>query len=108
LKEIERLKRKFSSNGAEQRQAVGAARQLQLMLLQRMIRLCKVLQREVPVPVGCNNPACLNMQGVAELKTACKVCLGCHVARYCGRECQQVHWKDHMKVCKQMQQHQRS
>jgi hypothetical protein len=78
--------------------------QLQLMVLQDGVELCKLLQREVPVPVGCNNPVCLNLQGISEMKTACKTCLGCHVARYCSRECQAGHWKDHRKACQQLQQ----
>ena len=78
--------------------------QVQLMVLQDVIGLCKLLQQEVPVPVGCNNPACLNLQGMAEMATGCKTCLGCQVARYCGRECQVGHWKEHKKICKQLQQ----
>ena len=78
--------------------------QVQLMVLQDVIGLCELLQREVPVPVGCNNPACLNLEGVAEMVTACKTCLGCHVACYCSRECQVGHWKKHKTICKQLQQ----
>ena len=50
--------------------------QVQLMVLQDVIRLCKLLQQEVPVPVGCNNPACLNLEGVAEMVTACRTATG--------------------------------
>ena len=79
--------------------------QVQLMVLHDAVELCKLLQQEVPVTVGCNNPACLNLQGVAEMVTACKTCLGCQVARYCSRECQVGHWKEHKKICKQLQRH---
>jgi hypothetical protein len=103
VKDLERLKGRFPSDNNEGRQVVED-RQLQLMVrLQDGMELCKLLQREVPVPVGCNNPVCLNLQGVAEMKTACKICLGCHVARYCSRECQAGHWKDHKKACQQLQ-----
>ena len=78
--------------------------QVQLMVLQDVVGLCKLLQQEVPVPVGCNNPACLNLEGEAEMVMASKTCLGCHVARYCSRECQVGHWKEHKKTCKQLQQ----
>jgi hypothetical protein len=103
VNELERFKGGFPSDANDAGQVVED-RQLQLMVLQGGIELCKLLQREMPVPVGCNNPVCLTLLGVAEMKTACKICLGCHVARYCSRECQAGHWKDHRKACQQLQQ----
>jgi hypothetical protein len=54
------------------------------------------------VPCACNNPACLNLSGLTELGLvsgrSC-ICGGCRVARYCGRACQRVVWKQHKPIC---------
>ena len=31
-----------------------------------------------------------------------KVCEGCRNARYCGRQCQKAHWKQHKKECRRL------
>ena len=54
-------------------------------LLQDLLQLCDVLLAEVPIPVGCSNPSCLNLAGESEVGLAKKVCTGCKVVYYCGR-----------------------
>jgi hypothetical protein len=55
------------------------------------------------VPHFCNNPACGNISGPTEVQLvsgrSC-ICAGCRTARYCGRDCQRVAWKQHKPVCK--------
>ncbi|WIA08126.1 hypothetical protein OEZ85_007584 [Tetradesmus obliquus] len=31
------------------------------------------------------------------------ICSGCKVARYCGKDCQVQHWKQHKAACKRLQ-----
>ena len=54
------------------------------------------------VPSLCNNPTCRNLSGLTELSVvsgrSC-ICAGCGVARYCGRACQRIAWKQHKPVC---------
>jgi hypothetical protein len=71
----------------------------QKQLLQDLLLLGHVLMVEVPSPVGCNNPGCVNMRGLSEAETAAKACGGCKVARYCSQECQRGHWKVHRPRC---------
>jgi hypothetical protein len=75
---------------------------VQVLVLGEVIKLCQVLQREVPTIVGCNNPECLNLSGVLESSASRKACTGCGVARYCSRECQVGHWKEHRETCKRL------
>ena len=60
--------------------------------------LCKIA-----VPHFCNNAACAKLSGVTELQLvsgrSC-ICAGCHIVRYCWRECQRAAWKQHKPVCK--------
>jgi hypothetical protein len=55
------------------------------------------------VPHACNNPACSNLGGASEAQLVggrtC-ICAGCRTARYCGRACQRVAWRQHKSVCK--------
>jgi hypothetical protein len=76
----------------------------QKQLLQDLLLLGHVLMVEVPSPVGCNNPGCLNLRGSSEAETAAKACGGCKVARYCSQECQRGHWKVHRPTCERLQQ----
>lgn len=58
---------------------------------------------EIPVSFCCNDPTCVNLCMLSEYQLvsgrAC-VCGGCKVARYCSRECQQKHKRQHKLVCK--------
>jgi hypothetical protein len=58
------------------------------------------------VPHCCNNPGCSNLAKAGEQSMVsgkgCK-CSGCQVARYCGKDCQKAHWKQHKPVCKMLQ-----
>ena len=78
-------------------------REVQRLVLGDVIKLCQVLQHEVPTIVGCNNPTCLNLTGMLESAASRKVCTGCNVAHYCSRECQVGHWKEHMVACRRLQ-----
>jgi hypothetical protein len=55
------------------------------------------------VPYCCNNPSCRTVSGPTEQSTvggrSC-ICAGCLTARYCGRSCQRLHWKQHKPACK--------
>jgi hypothetical protein len=50
------------------------------------------------IPVACNNPACSNASGPSEAQLVGgkgAICAGCLTARYCGKDCQKQHWKQH-------------
>ena len=72
-------------------------------LLGALLQLCDVLLQEVPVPLGCNNPACSNLAGESEFSIAVgKRCTRCKMAFYCSRECQKVDWRVHKTLCSRM------
>ena len=71
-------------------------------LLQDLLDFEQVLLLEVPSPIGCNNPGCVNLEGESEAKNALKRCSECKVG-YCSRECQVAHWKVHKMVCGKLQ-----
>jgi len=77
--------------------------EVERLVLGDVIKLCQVLQQEVPTIVGCNNPMCLNVTEMLESAASRKVCKGCNVAHYCSRECQVGHWKEHMVACRRLQ-----
>jgi hypothetical protein len=57
----------------------------------------------VPTSMACNNPSCPSLAKEAEqLMVNGRGCLcgGCKLARYCGKSCQNAHWKTHRPVCK--------
>ena len=54
-------------------------KEVQRLVLGDVIKLCQVLQQEVPTIVGCNNPTCLNLRGMLESAASRKVCTGCNV-----------------------------
>jgi hypothetical protein len=65
-------------------------------------RACSVFA----VPHCCNTPGCGNLSGPTEVSLVSGkgcICGGCKVARYCGKGCQQPHWKQHKAVCKMLQ-----
>jgi len=54
------------------------------------------------VPLCCNHPVCANISRTLEVSLVSghsTKCSGCRVARYCCRECQKQHWKQHKPVC---------
>jgi hypothetical protein len=62
----------------------------------------------LPVPFFCNNPDCRAASGPTEQSLVARrssICSGCLTARYCGRDCQGVHWKRHRPVCKALAAH---
>jgi hypothetical protein len=66
-----------------------------------LLRCCRVLVSAVPLPEVCNNPGCSNLRGVSEAAAAVKACAG-RGTRYCCRECQQAHWRQHKKACRRL------
>lgn len=48
-------------------------------------------------PAVCCEPSCDRAKADG---FSLKRCTGCHVARYCSRECQKKHWQEHKQVCK--------
>jgi hypothetical protein len=78
--------------------ADSAAQQAQAQELRSIgLALCSFA-----VPCMCNNPSCTSMASLSELASvsgrSC-ICVGCRVARYCGRTCQRAAWKQHKPVC---------
>lgn len=57
----------------------------------------------LPIMFCCNNPDCLSLDRLSEFQLvsskAC-VCGGCELARYCSRQCQKKHWKQHRVLCR--------
>ena len=76
----------------------------QQRVLHDLLQLGEVFLAEVPVSVGCSNPACVSLAGVSEVAVSNKACTGCKVVYYCSRECQVDHWKVHKRLCKQLKQ----
>lgn len=54
----------------------------------------------LPLSCDCNNPGCVNVDGVLEGTASFSKCAGCRMVRYCSRQCQVQHWKQHKAVCK--------
>ena len=84
-------------------EVVREDKEVQLQVLRDVVELCEVLQQEVPCPIGCNNPSCVDLKGVSEVVASGKVCTKCQMASYCSRECQVLHWDVHKGVCKRLQ-----
>ena len=59
-------------------------------------------QNTIPLCHGCICSECRVRDGNADVEEAAKNlkrCSGCYIARYCSRECQKRHFKDHKEVC---------
>jgi hypothetical protein len=57
----------------------------------------------LPCGTACNNPTCTNLSEPSEAQLVHgnqHKCSACRTARYCGKECQAKHWKQHKPVCK--------
>jgi hypothetical protein len=56
---------------------------------------------KIKTKVLCNSPKCLRTNEGSE--RAFQLCNGCHLMRYCGRECQKDHWSwqpyPHKQTC---------
>ena len=58
---------------------------------------------EGPPSVGCWNPMCTNLSGVAEDALILQRCIGCGVAKYCSEACQEEAWGVlHSSACASM------
>lgn len=54
-------------------------------------------------PHACNNIGCTSLLGPSERQLVGgrgTSCSGCRTARYCGKQCQKQHWKQHKPFCK--------
>ena len=69
-----------------------------LEVLVQLLFICEEVVVTVQIPLGCNNPNCINLEGMSEAAAA-KVCSGCHKVHYCSPECIKAHWKEHMPFC---------
>ena len=61
----------------------------QQRVLHDLLQLGEVFLAEVPVSVGCSNPACVSLAGASEVAVSNKACTGCKVVYYCSRRCQE-------------------
>jgi len=79
-----------------------ADKQLGVAFVQQLYPLGMALCA-LPLSCGCNNPSCVVLEGVAEGDAGAagmNRCAGCRMVRYCSRQCQAQHWKQHKPVCK--------
>lgn len=47
----------------------------------------------------CAHLGCTRLRGASEFELGTQRCTRCHVATYCGRECQRADWPGHRKLC---------
>jgi len=101
-----------ASTAAQQLQAlaaaVKAAKDSETMdaspfvaMIRQLLETGKALS-SFAVPLWCNHPVCANISRTLEVSLVSghsTKCSGCRVARYCCRECQKQHWKQHKPVC---------
>ena len=83
--------------------AAGGAGAVKGVGLAGRVHALGVSLSSLPLSWGCNNPLCTNMQGPAEagiVQGKGHKCNGCRMAYYCGKTCQEQHWKLHRPVCK--------
>ena len=71
-----------------------------------MLKLADLLLTEVPNPLGCSYPWCVNMNGDSEVGLCNKACTGCNMVYYCSRQCQVAHWGAHRDLCKKFKKQQ--
>ena len=86
--------------GLEGRLLVGEEKQKQF--IKDVVGMVQVLMAAVPLPVGCNNPGCGNLEGASEAAKAYMCCTRCRIAMYCDAACQKDHWEAHSIVCKKV------
>jgi hypothetical protein len=103
-----------AESAAEDSAAAAAVPQMMLQMKSEMrkqlgssltdlLGLFSSLLSEVPLPVGCNNPACTNLEGVAEASLSVnKRCKSCLAAHYCSKQCQTEHWAAHKGACQRI------
>jgi hypothetical protein len=91
-----------AADGAEGGAGLAHAEVLELA---EQLRAFGAAASSIPVPHFCNNPACDTVRGPSEAKLvsgrSC-LCGRCRVARYCSRDCQAAHFKQHKHACKAM------
>jgi hypothetical protein len=73
-----------------------------ILRMVKVLKLCEVVARELPLPLGCSNVSCCSMAGRSETATAKQLCTRCRVARYCSSECQKAHWEEHRGPCRRI------
>ncbi|KAF6253578.1 hypothetical protein COO60DRAFT_1643060 [Scenedesmus sp. NREL 46B-D3] len=86
---LQEVRREVKPAVAQQLEAFGAA-----------------VAAQVPVKLCCNRPGCANLGQLSETVLVGgkgNICSGCKVARYCGKDCQVQHWKQHKASCKRIQ-----
>jgi hypothetical protein len=83
--------------------AVDAARSDRLATVISAVKDLGQALTSLPCATACNNPLCTNLSDASEVQLVQgnqHKCSACRVARYCGKECQAQHWKQHKPVCK--------
>lgn len=83
-------------------QGEGGAGAQSADLARQKLHALGVSLSSLPLSWGCSNPVCTNLQGSSEegiVQGKGHVCRACRMARYCGKACQAVHWKQHKPVC---------
>jgi hypothetical protein len=100
----------FQQQTASSSSSDAAAVPLPAAMHQELLRFVSDVQQmlgsimdEIPLPVGCNNPACVRMEAVAEATLSInKRCSQCLAAHYCCKDCQVQHWLAHKAACKRL------
>jgi hypothetical protein len=76
-----------------------------LQELQKQLQSVGMVLTSFAQPIACNNPLCSNPAEFSEaelVQSKTSRCSGCRAAKYCGKQCQVSHWKQHKHVCKQL------